>query len=86
MARGRALAHQADAPGLSLEVAKAAADLADQRVLVVSYARPLAHRPNVYAGSDVPPAQVNLVNVQLPDWLRRPSPQFLYLWTGHTNR
>lgn len=48
-------------------------------VKVVEYGRPLAHRPNVYARSD-PPGQVNVVNVQLPDWLTSPSPQLLYLW------
>ncbi len=64
----------------AVRAAKAAAGLAGERVLVVSYARPLAHRPNVYARGDAPPAQVNLLNVQLPDWLHSPSPQFMYLW------
>jgi len=59
--------------------AKAAAGLADQKVLVVQYARPLEHRPNFYARTDQP-AQVNLVNLELPEWLAGPSPQFLYLW------
>jgi protease-4 len=59
--------------------AKQAAGLSDAKVKVVQYARPLEYRPNVYAQSDQP-GQVNLVNVQLPDWLTGPSPQVLYIW------
>ena len=64
----------------ALRAAKFAAGLADKPILVVRYARPLAHRPNVYAQADPPPAQVNLINVEFPDWLRGPSPRFMYLW------
>jgi protease-4 len=64
----------------AVQAAKVAAGLADENVLVVQYARPLAHRPNVYAQLSQTPAQVNLLNVELPDWLRNPSPQFMYLW------
>ena len=64
----------------ALEAAKAAAGLADKKVLVVRYARPLAHRPNVYAQGGELPARVSLINVELPDWVRDPSPRFLYLW------
>jgi len=64
----------------ALAAAKSAAGLGRQRVLVVQYARPLAHRPNVYARTDDAPAQVNLINIELPEWLRSASPQFLYLW------
>lgn len=64
----------------ALEAAKTAAGLAGKNILVVQYARPLAHRPNVYAQGGELPAQVSLVSVALPDWLRSPAPQLLYLW------
>lgn len=64
----------------ALAGAKAASGLADVKVKVVEYGRPLAHRPNIYARYDQPPGQVNLVNVQLPDWLNSPSPQLMYIW------
>jgi protease-4 len=64
----------------ALAAAKQVAGIAEEKVLVVQYARPLSHRANVYADAPAPPAQVNVVNVQLPDWLSSPSPQFLYLW------
>jgi protease-4 len=64
----------------ALLAAKAAAGIADQKVLVVEYARPLAYRPNVYAQGEPPPAQVGLLHVELPDWLATGAPQFLYLW------
>ncbi|MBN2447299.1 MAG: signal peptide peptidase SppA [Phycisphaerae bacterium] len=64
--------------------AKGRAGLVDANVLVVEYARPLAHRPNVYARADAPtPAagsQINLVNVELPPWLAHSTPQMLYMW------
>jgi protease IV len=49
------------------------------RVRVVTYERPLGWRPNIYAEEPAPPAQVNLFNINLPDWLH-PEPQFMYLW------
>lgn len=49
-------------------------------VVLVQYARPLAYRANYYSQVPQSPAQVNLVNVELPDWLGGPGPQFLYLW------
>ena len=64
----------------AIGAAKAAAGLGDKPVVVVEYARPYLHRPNVYAEASDVPAQVNLVNVELPGWLRSPAPQFLYLW------
>jgi protease-4 len=64
----------------ALRGAKAAAGLADRKVLVVQYARPPAYRANVYAEAPAVPAQVNLVNLALPDWLDSPAPRFLYLW------
>jgi protease-4 len=60
--------------------AKAASGLAEVKVKVVEYGRPLAYRPNIYAHANQPPGQVNLVNVQLPDWLSSPSPQLMYIW------
>ena len=49
--------------------------------MLAEYARPLAHRPNVYAQTPGGAPQVNLVNVDLPAWLRRSWPRFMYLWT-----
>lgn len=63
----------------AIATAKAAAGLADTKVKVVEYGRPLAYQPNIYARGDAP-GQVNLVNVQLPDWLSSPAPQLMYLW------
>lgn len=67
----------------ALRAAKVAAGLADDKVLVVRYMRPLHYRPNIYAQTDAPPAppaQVNLINVQLPEWLSGGGPKLLYLW------
>jgi protease-4 len=63
----------------AIHAAQARAGLADTPIQVVLYKRALAHRPNVYAAHEPAPAQVNLINVTLPDWLAA-SPQFLYLW------
>jgi protease-4 len=60
--------------------AKRLAGLDGRKVVVVQYARPLAHRPNVYAKPPAGPAQVNLINVELPTWLRDPTPRMWYLW------
>ena len=30
--------------------------------------------------SSVAPAQVNVINVDLPEWLTGPAPQFMYVW------
>lgn len=65
----------------AIETARREAGLADRPILVVQYARPAAHKPNIYAAApDGAAPQVNLVNIELPAWLRRPAPQFLYLW------
>lgn len=64
----------------ALAAAKDAAGLASANVKVVEYSRPLSYRPNVYAQSDQPPGQVNLINVQLPEWLTGPAPQLMYIW------
>jgi len=64
----------------AVDGAKAAAGLGHAKVKVVRYVRPLDYRPNIYARADSPPAQVNVVNLQLPDWLSNPTPQLMYLW------
>ncbi len=65
----------------AIRLARSDAGLADTPIVVVQFARPIAHRPNVYASTSAPPAtQVNLINVDLPSWLDGTSPQFLYLW------
>lgn len=64
----------------ALGAAKAAAGLCDQNIIVVEYARPPGYRSNVYARTDQPAPQVNMINIQLPDWLNGQSPQMMYLW------
>lgn len=64
----------------AIRVAKEAAGLDDTPVVVVAYARSIDHRPNVYAERPPGAPSVQLVNIELPDWLRDPAPQFLYLW------
>ena len=64
----------------AIVAAKDHAGLSEEAIKVVQYSRPYAHRPNIYARGDVPPAQVNLINVDLPEWLTGPAPQFLYVW------
>ncbi len=66
----------------ALDAAKGLAGIADRDIVVVQYARPLGYRPNIYSrSSDAPAATVNLLNVELPPWLRGGHPQFLYLWS-----
>lgn len=64
----------------ALAAAKTAAGIAGQKVRVVAYSRPLLWRANVYAEAAGNPAQVNVVNVKLPEWLDRDAPQIMYLW------
>lgn len=64
----------------ALAAAKKASGLDGKPIVVVEYARPLSHRPNIYARAADVPVQVNLVNVELPTWLRGSSPRFMYLW------
>ena len=64
----------------ALQAAREAAGLDGEKILFVRYARPLTHRPNVYASGGDLPAQVNVINLPLPEWLREPSPTFMYLW------
>jgi len=64
----------------AIQAAKEASGIGDAKVKVVQYSRPLAYRPNIYAGTSPPAGQVNLVNVELPGWLSGSTPQLLYLW------
>lgn len=64
----------------AIAAAKRQAGLADAKIKVVQYSRSYVHRPNIYARGDAPPAQVNLIHVDLPQWLTGPAPQFLYVW------
>lgn len=63
----------------ALVSAKQLAGLEDKPVLVVQYARPLYHRPNVYATPPHNPATAAWP-VTLPPWLSHSTPQMLYLW------
>jgi protease-4 len=64
----------------AVAAAKAACGLADEKIVVVQYAPPATHRPNIYARAGDAPAQVNLINLPVPAWLQGASPQFMYLW------
>jgi protease-4 len=63
----------------AIDAAKRAAALEDTSVKVVEYSRPHGHRPNIYA-QPTGPGQINLLNVQVPDWFASPAPKLLYLW------
>ena len=66
----------------AINAAKSAAELDDKPIVVVEYAIPVAHRPNVYAqASGGPaPAPAPVLNLELPWPFKDPAPQFLYLW------
>lgn len=64
----------------AVNAAKSAADLADKPCVWVQYDRAWGWRPNAYAQPTGAPAQVNLIHVELPEWMRADGPQFLYLW------
>jgi len=52
-----------------------------RHVRLVTYHRPLAYRPNYYAETPTPSSgEVNLLRIDLPDWLRDSTPRFMYLW------
>ncbi len=51
-----------------------------KRVKVVTYHRPLGWKPNIYAEQPAAPAQLNLLNIQLPNLLYSDA-QFMYLWS-----
>jgi len=52
-----------------------------KKVKVVIYHRPLAWAPTAYAGAPAgKPNTVNMINVNLPDFLQPATPRFMYLW------
>ena len=52
-----------------------------KKTRLVTYRRPLAYRPNFYARAPYRPGgDVNLINIDLPDWLGAATPRFMYLW------
>jgi len=55
-----------------------------ERAKIIMYVRSGEHRGSVYANSPSPPAQMNMINlnVDLGDLLPHGQSQFLYLWTG----
>ena len=63
----------------AINLAKQLAGLEDKAVVLVQYGKPYDYRPNVYAQAAGTP-QVNVVNVDLPDWLEGPGARFMYLW------
>jgi len=55
--------------------------IGSKRIRLVAYHRPLHYRPNYYAQGPAPSGgDVNVLNVDLPAWLGRTSPRFMYLW------
>lgn len=53
-----------------------------KKIRLVTYRRPLAYRPNFYAQAPYRPGgDVNLINIDLPDWLGAATPRFMYLWS-----
>jgi protease IV len=68
----------------ALAAAKKAAGLERVSVKVIEYGRALGYRPNIYAAGEGPAAaaspSVSVMNVELPTWLRSPSPQLMYMW------
>ncbi len=52
-----------------------------EKVRVVMYHRPLGWSPNYYAHAPTGgPPTVNLINLNLSEWLTPATPKFLYLW------
>ena len=66
--------------GLREAVAGLEERIGTQRARIVTYHRPLAWKPNIYAEQRQAPVNVTLIDLPLPRWLRRPGPTFLYLW------
>ena len=51
------------------------------KVRVVAYHRPLGYKPNYYAHAPAPGSfDINLIRIDLPDWLGSATPKFMYLW------
>ncbi len=52
-----------------------------KKVKVVMYHRPLDWTPTAYArGPMREPSTLNMININLPDWLLPTTPRFMYLW------
>lgn len=52
-----------------------------KKIRLVTYRRPLAYRPNFYAHAPYRPGgDVNLIHIDLPNWLGTATPRFMYLW------
>jgi len=51
-----------------------------KRVRVVTYQRPDAWKPNIYARQPADAPQVNLIRLDLPPTWTDPAPRFMYLW------
>lgn len=66
----------------AIAAARDAGGIGRRPMVVVEYARGMAHRPNVYAQADGASVEgrISLIHVELPDWLRDGAPQLLYLW------
>ena len=48
---------------------------------LVTYHRPLAYKPNVYARAPGPAGTNDrTLTLALPGWLTSPTPRFMYLW------
>jgi protease-4 len=55
--------------------------IGSRSVRLVRYHRPFAYRPNYYAfAPEAPTGDVNLLNINLPNFTGSTAPQFLYLW------
>jgi protease-4 len=50
-----------------------------EKIVLVTYNRPLGWKPNMYAHAPDPGPATTLM-VKLPEWLTDPTPRFLYLW------
>jgi protease-4 len=62
-------------------VAMAKKRCGSKKVKVVMYHRPLGWAPNIYARGPISePSTVNMLNINLPDWLLPTAPRLMYLW------
>ena len=66
----------------AIKVARKMAGL--KRAKLVIYNRPMGHKPHAYASTSAPGAQLNLLNINVPNLDILTQPRFLYLWTGRT--
>lgn len=66
---------------------KRAKELANvKRARIITYHRPLAWHPNIYAQVPSPAPRAStasLINLELPKWLRPGEAQFMYLWVPY---